>query len=74
MVERNFEVKYHTIKPSVFKDKESYDKANLTIERFNIVRVPQKDKATILIIYNEMAYKQIYGKARFVYQEDKKYF
>jgi hypothetical protein len=73
MVERNFEVKYHTIKPSVFKDKESYDKANLTIERFNIVRVPQKDKATILIIYNEMAYKQIYGKARFVYQEAKRF-
>jgi len=74
MAERNFEVKYHTIKPSVFKDIQSYAKAELTLERFNVVRVPQKDNATILIIYNKGdAYKQIYGKARFVFQEAKKY-
>ena len=74
MVERNFAVKYHTIKASDFKDKQSYDKANLTLERFNIVRVPQKDKGTILIIYNRgEAYKHIYGKARFVYQEAKRF-
>jgi len=74
MAERNFEVKYHTIKPSVFKNIESYAKAKLTLEQFNIVRVPQKEKATILIIYNKgEAHKQIYGKARFVFQEAKKY-
>jgi hypothetical protein len=74
MVERNFEVKYHTIKASYFKDKQSHEKANLTLERFNIVRDLQKDEANILIIYNNgEAYKHISGDARSVFHEAKRF-